>query len=55
LKLLASVGVGTHDVERIEVAGLPLEEAVHPFNPRRLPVGKPIFSGGPHGLGEPSV
>ncbi len=47
LKLLASVGVGTHEVERIEVAGLPLKEAVHPFNPKRLPVGTPILSSCP--------
>ena len=44
LKLLAAVGVGTHEVERIEVVGLPLEQAAHPFNPKRLPVGKPILS-----------
>ena len=43
LALLASVGLGTNDVERIEVAGLPLQEAVHPFNPKWLPVGAPIF------------
>ncbi len=44
LQLLASVGVGTNDVKQIEVVGLPLQEAVHPFNPRRLTVGVPIFS-----------
>ena len=43
LALLASVGVGTNDPERIEVCGLSLEEAIHPFNPQRLEVGKPIF------------
>lgn len=47
LKLLASVGVGTIDLKRIEVLGLPLQEAVHPFNPKRLPVGKPILSSCP--------
>ncbi len=44
LKLLASVGVGTNDLQRIEVRGLPVEEAVHPFNPKRLTVGVPLFS-----------
>ncbi|NQT12603.1 MAG: DUF362 domain-containing protein [Planctomycetes bacterium] len=43
LKLLASVGVGTIDLERIDVRGLPLAEAIHPFNPKRLTVGQPIF------------
>ncbi len=41
LQLLASVGVGTNDPERIETAGLPLDEAVHPFNPRKVPVPLP--------------
>ncbi len=31
LNLLASVGMGTNDLSRIEVLGLPLKEAVHPF------------------------
>jgi len=31
LRLLASVGVGTNDVKRIEVRGLPLKEAISPF------------------------
>ena len=44
LALLAAQGVGTNIVEDIEVRGLPLKEAVHPFNPRRLQVGKPLFS-----------
>lgn len=35
LRLLASVGLGTNDPGRIEVAGVPLREAVHPFRPRR--------------------
>ncbi len=32
LNLLASVGMGTNDLSRIEVLGLPLKEAVHPFS-----------------------
>jgi len=43
LKLLASVGVGAIDLERIEVRGLPLADAVFPFNPKKLTVGEPIF------------
>ena len=35
LRLLASVGVGTNDVKRIEIAGLPLKEAVFPFQAKR--------------------
>jgi hypothetical protein len=31
LELLASVGVGTNDLDLIEIVGLPLEEAVYPF------------------------
>jgi uncharacterized protein (DUF362 family) len=31
LELLASAGVGTNDLNRIEVVGVPLEEAVHPY------------------------
>jgi uncharacterized protein (DUF362 family) len=31
LRLLASVGVGTNDLERIEVRGLPVDEVRHPF------------------------
>lgn len=34
LRLLASVGLGSIDLERIEVAGVPLKEAVHPFAPK---------------------
>jgi len=34
LKLLAEVGVGTNDVKRIEIVGMPLKEAVHPFQPK---------------------
>jgi uncharacterized protein (DUF362 family) len=33
LNLLAAVGMGTNDLSRIEVLGLPLKEAVHPFSP----------------------
>ena len=35
LRLLASVGVGTNDLKRIEIAGLPLKEAIYPFQPKR--------------------
>ena len=31
LRLLASVGIGTNKLSRIEVVGLPLKEAIHPF------------------------
>ncbi len=31
LRLLASVGAGTNDVDRIEVAGVPLQQAIRPF------------------------
>lgn len=41
LKLLASVGVGCIDPKRIEVRGLPLEKAVFPFNPKRIPLETP--------------
>jgi hypothetical protein len=34
LNLLASVGMGTNDPSGIEVRGLPLAEAVHPFGPK---------------------
>lgn len=39
LRHVAYVGVGTIDPQRIEVRGLALDRAVHPFNPRRLKVG----------------
>ena len=42
LALLAQQGVGSNVVKDIEVRGLPLQEAVHPFNPNRLEVGKPV-------------
>ncbi|HID75586.1 MAG TPA: DUF362 domain-containing protein [Planctomycetaceae bacterium] len=35
LQLLASVGVGTNDLDRIEIIGLPLKEAVYPYAPQR--------------------
>jgi uncharacterized protein (DUF362 family) len=35
LNLLASVGMGTNDLSRIEVLGLPLKETVYPFSPAR--------------------
>ena len=34
LRLLAAVGVGTNDLKRIEVRGLPLAQAVFPYQPR---------------------
>ena len=34
LRLLHSVGVGEIDPKKIEVRGLPLKEAVYPFNPK---------------------
>jgi uncharacterized protein (DUF362 family) len=44
LALLAEKGVGTNVVEDIETRGLAVKDALHPFNPRRLQVGKPLFS-----------
>jgi hypothetical protein len=41
LRLLAQAGVGTIDTKRIEVLGLPIEKALFPFNPRRLPLDAP--------------
>ena len=43
LALLAQQGIGTNDPQQIEVRGMPLQEAVHEFNPKRLRVGQPIF------------
>ena len=43
LALLAGKGIGTNVVEEIEVRGLPLKEAIHPFNPTRRRVGAPLF------------
>lgn len=34
LRLLALVGVGTNDLRRIEIVGVPLKEAVFPFQPK---------------------
>ncbi len=42
LKLLAFAGVGTNDPSRIEVRGLSVQEALCPFNPKRLPVRAPV-------------
>jgi uncharacterized protein (DUF362 family) len=44
LKLLAEQGLGTHHVDQIEICGLPLKDATFPFNPKKLTVGRPIFS-----------
>jgi uncharacterized protein (DUF362 family) len=41
LRLLAQAGVGTIDLKRIEVLGLPIEKALFPFNPKRLPLDVP--------------
>jgi hypothetical protein len=43
LALLADKGIGTNVIDEIEVCGLSLTEAVHPFNPTRRTVGAPIF------------
>jgi hypothetical protein len=43
LALLADKGIGTNAIDEIEICGLPLTEAVHPFNPTRRTVGSPIF------------
>jgi len=43
LALLAEKGVGTHAVSAIEVCGLSVQEALHPFNPSKHTVGRPIF------------
>jgi uncharacterized protein (DUF362 family) len=41
LLLLAQAGVGTIDRKRIEVLGLPIEKALFPFNPNRVPLDLP--------------
>jgi uncharacterized protein (DUF362 family) len=41
LRLLAVAGVGTNDPNRIEVRGVPLKEALCPYNPQHLPVRVP--------------
>jgi len=41
LRLLHSVGVGEIDPKKIEVRGLPLQEAVYPFNPKHEPLDIP--------------
>ncbi len=43
LALLAEKGMGTHVVDEIEVRGLSVKEALHPFNPNKATVGRPIF------------
>jgi len=49
LLLLARVGVGTIEPKRIEVRGLPLERAVFPFNPNKVPLDIPTaIYGSPH-------
>ena len=50
LALLADAGVGTNIVERIDIRGLSVQEALHPFNPKRLQLGIPLFSGGETGI-----
>jgi uncharacterized protein (DUF362 family) len=54
LLLLAQVGQGAIDPERIEVRGLPLKQALHPFNPRRLPLDSPTTYYG-HGRGPSAI
>jgi uncharacterized protein (DUF362 family) len=44
LLLLSQVGVGAIDPRRLEVRGLPLEKALFPFNPKRLPLDEPAAS-----------
>jgi hypothetical protein len=45
---LAQVGQGAIDPRRIEVRGLPLKQALCPFNPQRLPLDEPTtFYGRP--------
>jgi uncharacterized protein (DUF362 family) len=39
LTLLAEGGIGTNDLQRIEVVGLPLNEAVYPYQPQRTAAG----------------
>ena len=41
LLLLAQVGMGVIDPRRIEILGLPLDKAVHPYNPQRIPLEMP--------------
>ena len=40
LLLLAQAGVGAVDPKRIEVRGVPVKEAVFPYNPKRQPRGE---------------
>jgi len=39
LRLLANAGVGTNDISRIEVRGVPLKEATHPFSRKPASAG----------------
>ena len=41
LLLLAQVGLGAIDPKRIEVCGLPIKQALYPFNPKRVPISDP--------------
>ncbi|MGA2034579.1 MAG: DUF362 domain-containing protein [Thermoguttaceae bacterium] len=41
LLLLAAVGVGAIDIKRIEVAGVPLQQALFPFNPQKRKLADP--------------
>jgi hypothetical protein len=43
LRLLATAGVGTNDLARIEVAGLSVQEALHPFRRAEAPAGASAF------------
>jgi uncharacterized protein (DUF362 family) len=38
LQLLAAAGVGTNDIDRIEVSGVPLKEAIYPFTRKLVSV-----------------
>ncbi len=39
LQLLADGGIGTNDLERIEVLGLSIKEALYPYAPEKMPRG----------------
>lgn len=54
LLLLAQVGQGAIDPERIEVRGLSLRKALHPFNPKRIPLDMPTTYYG-HGGRETAI
>jgi hypothetical protein len=42
LRLLANAGVGTNDIGRIEVRGVPLKEATYPFSRKPAPAGASV-------------